>query len=98
MLDYSCPQRCCGCSLSTAQAYFLVQLSSSTASPLYSISVYPALGTGLMAKIQVDGYKCERCGHPWVPRDKTKEPTICPECKSPYFNKPRKERKEGATS
>lgn len=47
-------------------------------------------GKTLMAKIQLDGYKCERCDHEWVPRDKTEKPTICPKCKSPYWDKPRK--------
>lgn len=41
-------------------------------------------------KIEVDGYKCERCSHEWVKR-KEKEPTVCPKCKSPYWNIPRKE-------
>lgn len=41
-------------------------------------------------KIIVDGYKCERCGHEWVKR-KDKEPLVCPKCKSPYWNIPRKE-------
>ena len=26
---------------------------------------------------------CERCGHCWVPRDVTRAPKACPECKSP---------------
>ena len=45
-----------------------------------------------MAKIMltVDGYRCERCAHEWIPRDKGQEPVICPKCKSPYWNKPRK--------
>jgi len=39
---------------------------------------------------EVEGYECSRCGHKWVPRTKTEiEPTICPKCKSPYWNKPR---------
>lgn len=42
-------------------------------------------------KIQVDGFKCERCGHEWIPRTK-EQPIICPKCKSPYWNKPRKEK------
>lgn len=42
-------------------------------------------------KIEVDGYQCLRCGHKWVPRGEGKGvPTICPRCKSPYWNKPRK--------
>ena len=42
-------------------------------------------------KITIEGYKCERCGHEWIPRVKIEEePTICPSCKSPYWNKPKK--------
>ena len=45
-----------------------------------------------MAKVQLQvwGYRCERCGHEWVPRDKDAEPRVCPSCKSPYWDKPRK--------
>lgn len=33
---------------------------------------------------------CKRCNHTWIPRtDDT--PTICPSCKSPYWNKERRE-------
>ena len=43
-----------------------------------------------MARITVEGYRCERCDHEWVPRETTEgDPTICPDCKSPYWNKPR---------
>ena len=43
-----------------------------------------------MPRIQMEGWKCERCEHMWVPRSTTdNEPTICPKCKSPYWNKPR---------
>src|SRR5918996_219519 len=39
---------------------------------------------------EVEGYECSRCGHRWIPRTKTDtEPTICPKCKSPYWDKPR---------
>jgi len=43
-----------------------------------------------MAKVTLEGFRCERCGHEWVPRDKGQEPTVCPKCKSPYWNKPKK--------
>jgi predicted Zn-ribbon and HTH transcriptional regulator len=44
-----------------------------------------------MAKVTLAGYECDRCGHQWVPRVKIDEdPTICPKCKSPYWNKPRR--------
>lgn len=39
-----------------------------------------------MARIQLAGYRCERCGHEWVPRDAAREPRVCPNCKSPYWN------------
>jgi predicted Zn-ribbon and HTH transcriptional regulator len=43
-----------------------------------------------VAKIKMDAWRCERCGHRWVPRVMTKHPTICPKCKSPYWDKPRR--------
>jgi hypothetical protein len=39
------------------------------------------------------GFRCERCGHEWIPRGSADiEPKVCPSpaCKSPYWNKPRK--------
>jgi len=45
-----------------------------------------------MAKIKLEGYKCERCGHIWAPRDNKQEPMVCPKCKSPYWNIPRKKK------
>ena len=38
-------------------------------------------------KFEVEGYQCERCEHKWIPRGQ-EEPAVCPECKSPYWNKP----------
>jgi len=48
----------------------------------------------MVGRVNIEGYKCERCGHIWVPRkytgDKNEpEPVICPKCKSPYWNKPK---------
>lgn len=44
-----------------------------------------------MGKVILEGFQCERCKHIWVPRTTTEgEPTICPKCKSPYWNKPRR--------
>ena len=42
--------------------------------------------------LSVEGYKCERCEHEWIPRNKTDEPAVCPKCKSPYWNKPRRQK------
>jgi DNA-directed RNA polymerase subunit RPC12/RpoP len=44
-----------------------------------------------MVTLKQKGYKCNRCEHEWVPRKSTEgEPRVCPACKSPYWNKPRK--------
>jgi predicted Zn-ribbon and HTH transcriptional regulator len=46
-----------------------------------------------MAKVPITviGYRCERCGHEWVPRGEVDtEPRVCPKCKSPYWNRARK--------
>lgn len=41
--------------------------------------------------ITVMGYRCERCQHEWIPRgDRDEEPRVCPNCRSPWWNKPRK--------
>lgn len=47
-----------------------------------------------MAKImlKVAGWKCERCLHEWQPRDKERLPTVCPKCKSAYWNKPKQKK------
>ena len=41
--------------------------------------------------ITVMGYKCERCGHEWIPRNGQQgDPRVCPKCHSPYWNSPRR--------
>ena len=43
--------------------------------------------------ITVMGYRCERCGHEWIPRNTADdEPRVCPSCKSPYWNRPKKQK------
>jgi len=39
-------------------------------------------------KVQLWGWRCERCGHEWLPRQEA-TPRACPKCKSPYWDKPR---------
>ena len=44
----------------------------------------------MMAVVTAWAYMCDRCGHgPWLPR-KTGLPKICPKCKNPKWNKPKK--------
>lgn len=42
-----------------------------------------------MPKVTLEGWKCLRCEHTWLPRDEVL-PKVCPKCKSPYWNTPRK--------
>lgn len=44
-------------------------------------------------KIVKDGFKCERCGGEWVPKS-NKKPTVCPKCYSPYWDRPRKNKRK----
>lgn len=43
-----------------------------------------------IARKVVTVYGCERCSNEWVPRRKGERPRVCPECKSPYWDRPRK--------
>lgn len=44
-----------------------------------------------LVEITVMGYRCSRCGHEWVPmRNATRPPRVCPSCKSPYYDRPRR--------
>ena len=43
-----------------------------------------------MAKIQLEGFRCERCSHEWAPRNTSMLPKVFPVCKSPYWNTPKK--------
>jgi Zn finger protein HypA/HybF involved in hydrogenase expression len=47
-----------------------------------------------MVKVQVWAYKCERCDHVWMPREEGVAPKVCPKCKSPYWDRPRRKPKE----
>lgn len=48
-----------------------------------------------MPKVLLEGYRCERCGHEWLPRDKGKKPKVCPRCKNPYWDTPKKSASQG---
>lgn len=42
-----------------------------------------------MPKVTLEGWKCLRCEHQWLPRD-NEHPKVCPKCKSPYWDTPRR--------
>lgn len=41
--------------------------------------------------IEFMGFKCERCGYGWIPRNHLFPPRCCPRCKSPFWDRKRKE-------
>ena len=49
-----------------------------------------------MGTITIQAYRCDRCGHEWAPRQSLSAstviplPKVCPKCKSPYWNTPRR--------
>lgn len=43
----------------------------------------------MVKKVPLMGYRCERCGHEWLPRNE-EPPRVCPKCKSPYWDRPKK--------
>jgi hypothetical protein len=44
-----------------------------------------------MGEIKLPGFICERCDYIWVSRIVSdQKPLVCPRCKSPYWNTPRK--------
>jgi len=45
-------------------------------------------------KVQITGFKCERCGYIWRPRLPEDKIKICPKCKSAYWNVPRRKKKK----
>lgn len=46
-----------------------------------------------LVALQFMGYRCTRCSHEWLPMKSSSEPPrICPKCKSPYWDRPRRER------
>ncbi len=47
-----------------------------------------------MPKIKIDGYLCLRCNHRWAPRKDKEKPTVCPKCKSPYWDRPKQNKRE----
>jgi predicted Zn-ribbon and HTH transcriptional regulator len=48
-------------------------------------------------KFELDGFRCERCAHEWLPKKVlkgSKKPMVCPKCKSPYWNTPKEVKNE----
>jgi len=45
-----------------------------------------------LTKLNLKFYSCNRCNHSWLSKRRTTDfvPKWCPNCKSPYWNKKRK--------
>ena len=48
-----------------------------------------------MAYVMIEGYLCERCQYRWGSRSGSglrskNDPKVCPKCKTPYWNLPRR--------
>lgn len=41
------------------------------------------------SNMKIPTLDCKRCNHAWYPRAQ-KKPVLCPKCKSPYWNRDRK--------
>lgn len=52
---------------------------------------------GSMTTTTLPRYTCTRCAHQWVPR-RDLPPRVCPKCKSPYWNRERREQGQEATA
>jgi predicted Zn-ribbon and HTH transcriptional regulator len=39
------------------------------------------------------GCRC-RCGHEWLPRNPEEKPRVCPRCKSPNWDRPKRGRQK----
>ena len=42
------------------------------------------------ANVLIRGHKCYRCGHEWKPNNLEEVPRVCPKCKNPYWDRPKK--------
>lgn len=40
-------------------------------------------------EVVVNGLRCIRCGHSWIPRKAGERPLTCPKCHSSYWHRPR---------
>ena len=43
----------------------------------------------LIGMVKVNGARC-RCGHEWMPWKKGDRPKVCPKCKSPNWDVPKR--------
>lgn len=41
------------------------------------------------ANVLIPGNRCYRCSYEWRPNDSAKMPRVCPNCKSPYWDRPK---------
>lgn len=46
------------------------------------------------ANVRIVGNRCYRCGHEWRPKNIDVVSSICPSCKSPYWDRQKRQKKE----
>jgi len=56
-----------------------------------NLTAYTLKNILLMEVKMIKILKCKRCEHEWA--SKQEHPLICPKCKSPYWDRKRRERK-----
>ena len=44
-------------------------------------------------KIEVDGFRCDKCSHEWIPKSRDIETKQCPKCKTLKWNDSEKKKK-----
>lgn len=49
-----------------------------------------------LGMVPLTGCRC-RCGHEWLPRGEER-PTVCPKCKSPYWDRPKQFERKAKSS
>jgi len=73
----------------TAARIDLVRAADTAENNLASLLMQPGAQLDDLSPAGIVPLTCCRCDHTWTPNNPG-QPVICPKCKSPYWNKPRK--------
>ena len=75
-------------------AFFLDIVANPRVSPVEATSELSNLTANMSVAI-IEKPLCYRCGFTWKPKSR-RLPSVCPRCKSPYWDRPRRKRKDSA--